>query len=39
MTTVDRSAESHYLAFAAEESRVKGGQIVEIEEFKKTIGA
>lgn len=39
MTTVDRSAESHYLAFAAEESRVKGGQLVEIEEFKKSIGA
>ena len=39
MTTIDRSAESHYLAFAAEESRVKDGQIVEIEQFKKSIGA
>ena len=39
MTTVDRSAESHYLAFAAEHSRVLGGQLVEIEEFKKSIGA
>ena len=39
MTSVDRSAESHYLAFAAEHSRVLGGQLVEIEEFKKSIGA
>ena len=39
MTTVDRSAESHYLAFAAEASRVQGGQRVEVENFKKTIGA
>ena len=38
MTTVDRSAESHYLAFAAEHSRVLGGQLVDVEEFKKSIG-
>lgn len=39
MTTIDRSAESHYLAFAAEHSRVLGGELVRIDEFKKQIGA
>ena len=39
MTTVDRSAESHYLAFAAEHSRVLGGQLVDVAAFKKEIGA
>jgi len=39
MTTIDRSAESHYLAFAAEHSRVLGGELVRIEDFKKQIGA
>ncbi len=33
ITTIDRSAESHYVAFAAEESRVKGGELVRMEEF------
>jgi len=39
MTTVDRSVESHYLAFAAEHSRVLGGELVKLEEFKKQIRA
>ena len=39
MTTISGSAESHYLAFAAEHSRVLGGQLVEIDDFKKQIGA
>ena len=28
ITTIDRSAESHYLALAAEQSRVQGGQVI-----------
>ena len=39
MTTIDRSAESHYLAFAAERSRVLGGELVHLDDFKKEIGA
>lgn len=38
MTSIDRSVESHILAFAAEHSRVLGGELVMIEEFEKTIG-
>ena len=34
VTTLDRSIESHYLAFAAEESRVRGGELVDIAQFK-----
>ena len=33
ITTLDRSAESHYLAFAAEASRVKGGQVICVQDF------
>ena len=39
ITLIDRSVESHYMAFAAEESRKNGGQVVTMEEFKKRIGA
>ena len=35
MTTIGRSVESHYVALAAEESRVNGGQLVYIDEFAK----
>ena len=33
MTTIARSVESHYVALAAEESRLHGGQLVDIDEF------
>ena len=33
ITTLDRSAESHYLAFAAEESRLQGGKPVALDAF------
>ena len=33
MTTISRSVESHYVCLAAEESRLHGGQVVEIDEF------
>ena len=35
ITTLDRSAESHFVAFAAEESRVKGGELVKMSDFAK----
>ena len=35
MTTIARSVESHYVALAAEESRLNGGQLVLIDEFAK----
>lgn len=34
VTTLERSIESHYLAFAAEESRVRGGELVDFAQFK-----
>ncbi len=37
ITTIGRSAESHYLAFAAEESRVQGGRVITAEEFEKSL--
>ena len=37
ITFIDRSVESHYLAFAAEASRVQGGQLVDVEQFKANI--
>ena len=37
VTTVDRSVESHYVAFAAEESRVKGGELVLMDDFVKRL--
>ncbi len=39
ITFIDRSVESHYLAFAAEDSRVRGGHPVDVEAFKKNIKA
>lgn len=39
VTLIDRSVESHYLAFAAEASRVRGGQLVDVEQFKKDLNA
>ena len=35
MTTLERSVESHYIALAAEKSRLKGGRIVEMEEMRQ----
>ena len=35
LTTIARSVESHYVALAAEESRLNGGQVVVMEEFVK----
>lgn len=37
ITTLDRSIESHYVAFAAEESRVNGGEVVRMDEFISNI--
>ena len=34
-TSIDNSVESHYMALAAEESRVNGGKLVELEKFRK----
>lgn len=39
MTTIDRSVQSHYMAFAAEHSRLLGGELVQMDEFKQSIGA
>lgn len=33
ITTIDRSAQSHYVAFAAEQSRVMDGQVVDLSSF------
>ena len=38
VTLIERSVESHYMAFAAEKSRVEGGQVVSMEQFKKELG-
>ena len=35
ITTIQRSAESHYVAFAAEQSRRAGGELVKMDEFMK----
>ena len=34
MTTLEASAESHYIAFAAEQSRRSGGKPVELERIR-----
>lgn len=39
ITFIDRSVESHYMAFAAEASRKNGGELVRMEDFKRQIGA
>ena len=33
-TTVEQSVESHYCAFAAEESRLHNGAVVELDKFR-----
>ena len=35
MTTLERSLESHYIALAAERSRLEGGRAVELEEMRR----
>ncbi|MDD4124326.1 MAG: Gfo/Idh/MocA family oxidoreductase [Eubacteriales bacterium] len=37
VTTIDRSVESHYVALAAEESRLDGGRVIELEDYIKNI--
>ena len=37
VTTIDRSVESHYMAFAAESSRVSGGELVNMDEYVKQV--
>ncbi len=37
MTTIGRSVESHLLAFAAEASRVAGGQTLDFNEYKRSL--
>lgn len=37
ITTIDRSVESHYIAFAAEESRLRGGEVITLEDYIKSI--
>lgn len=34
-TTLAHSMESHFIALAAEESRLHGGKVIDLEEFKK----
>jgi hypothetical protein len=34
-TSLDESIESHYMALAAEESRLNGGQLIEIAKFRE----
>lgn len=33
-TTLENSMESHYIALAAEESRLKGGELIDLQEFR-----
>lgn len=37
ITTIDRSAESHFVAFAAEASRVNGGTLINMDNFTRNI--
>lgn len=37
ITFLDRSAQSHYLAFAAEKSRLLGGQVLDLQEFTSSL--
>jgi len=37
ITFLDRSAQSHYLAFAAEKSRLLEGQVLDMDEFTKSL--
>ena len=36
-TALEQSVESHYMAFAAEQSRLEGGKVIEMQEFVKSI--
>ncbi len=38
-TSARESLESHLMAFAAEESRMKGGQVIEMDEYRARIEA
>lgn len=38
MTTIDRSIDSHIMAFAAENSRKNGGELINLYEYKKEAG-
>ena len=35
LTSIEKSTESHFVALAAEESRVRGGEVIRLEEFVK----
>ena len=35
MTTLERSLESHYIALAAEQSRLDGGNVVDMDEIRR----
>ncbi len=37
VTTIDRSVESHYVAMAAEESRLENGKVIELSEYAKAV--
>ena len=37
ITFLDRSAQSHYLAFAAEQSRLEGGRLIEMDEYLQSL--
>ena len=37
ITYLEDSVDSHYMAFAAEKSRVEGGQLINLQEFKDTL--
>lgn len=37
ITFLDRSAQSHYLAFAAEQSRLEGGKLIDMDEYVKNL--
>jgi len=34
MTTLDKSLESHYIALAAEQSRISGGKLILLEDIR-----
>ena len=37
ITYLEDSVDSHYMAFAAEKSRIEGGQLINLQEFKDTL--
>jgi hypothetical protein len=34
-SSIERSVESHYMALAAEKSRLEGGRLVDLQEYRK----